>query len=169
VSIGVANGFVCWHEDSSFSSSLQSLILHNTNYANPARPKKSRPGQECQHNAGGMNNAHVFNLLNDPVKKTALDVVRWCLAVANLRPDSPRFCYYVSRWNVPDKIARAKQSGSFDALTSTAGPIDPAWLRLVPPALDEWRRFWRKPDNIDITAASCHNKVTGKQLSMAYA
>lgn len=71
----------------------------------------------------------------------ALDIIRWCLAVAQLRPDSPRFAHYVSRWDVPGKIARAKHDFTFAEATRTAGPIDPAWIHLVPPALAEHAKF----------------------------
>jgi hypothetical protein len=47
----------------------------------------------------------------------------------------------VSRWNVPYKIMRAKIAGTFDESVKDCPPIDPDWLRLVPAALEEHRRY----------------------------
>lgn len=63
------------------------------------------------------------------------------MAVANLPADSPRFAYYVSRWDVPGKIARAISDGSFYAAVANCPPIDPSWVRFVPAALDAHRQF----------------------------
>lgn len=85
-----------------------------------------------------MKNLHVITSEN---QAEALDLVKWVFAVANIRADSPRFAYYVSRWNVPDKIATAKAAGTFADLIAKCPPIDPAWLRLVPAALMELEHY----------------------------
>lgn len=74
-------------------------------------------------------------------KQTAIKIIQWCYVVANLRADSPRFAYYVSRWDVPGKVARAIAAGTFDDLTAQCPPIDPAWVRFVPAALEAHRLF----------------------------
>ena len=74
-------------------------------------------------------------------RETAFNIIRWCMAVAKLPADSPRFAYYVSRWDVPGKIARAISDGSFDAAVANCPPIDPAWVRFVPAALEAHRQF----------------------------
>ncbi len=74
-------------------------------------------------------------------QQEAIDLIRWVYAVARLPADSPRFAWYVSRWAVPDKIARAKAAGTFENSIRNCPPIDPAWIRLVPAALEECHRF----------------------------
>ena len=66
------------------------------------------------------------------------------MAIPNIRADSPRFAYYVSRWDVPGKIERARNAETLDYLLTDCPPIDPAWVRFVPAALAEWRAF-QKP------------------------
>ena len=63
------------------------------------------------------------------------------MAIPKISADSPRFAYYVSRWDVPGKIERARNAGTLDDLLSNCPPIDPAWIRFVPAALAEWRAF----------------------------
>lgn len=104
---------------------------NNTNYAYLHGTKKS--GESAP-----LGNLHVITSQN---QAEALDLVKWVFTVANLRADSPRFDYYVSRWNVPEKIARAKAAGTFASTTANCPPIDPAWLRLVPSALAECQRY----------------------------
>jgi hypothetical protein len=112
-------------------------LAHNTNYAKLRSPKKS--GQ-CRRDMTKVQITPVHNIISND-RADALDLVKWVFAVANIRADSPRFAYYVSRWNVPEKIATAKAAGTFAALIATCPPIDPDWLRFVPNALDECRRF----------------------------
>lgn len=84
------------------------------------------------------------NILHFPSSKERsdeLDIIRWCYAVAGIAADSPRFAYYVSRWDVPGKIAKTKASGTFDTIISNCPPINPAWVRFVPAALTEWEAF----------------------------
>ena len=73
--------------------------------------------------------------------KTAFDIIRWTLAVAGIAANSPRFAYYVSRWDVPGKVARAHATDTFNTITANCPPIDPAWFRFVPAALAEHRAF----------------------------
>lgn len=102
--------------------------------------KKSEPEKSTGHRITAfVPNVHSLALSEEV--QTALDIIRWCLSVPKLRPDSPRFNYYVSRWLVPEKIERAKENGTFDATTKDAGPIDPAWLHLIPAALVEYEKF----------------------------
>jgi len=63
------------------------------------------------------------------------------MAVAKLPADSPRFAWYVSRWDVPNKIARAITDGTFDDAIANCPPIDPAWVCFVPAALEAHRQF----------------------------
>jgi hypothetical protein len=49
---------------------------------------------------------------------TWADVDAWCIAVAGLTPDSWRRPYYISHWNVVQKIQQAKESGVFETITS---------------------------------------------------
>lgn len=74
-------------------------------------------------------------------RQSALNIIQWCMAVAKLPADSPRFAYYVSRWDVPGKVARAISDGSFSAAVANCPPIDPAWVRFVPAALEAHRQF----------------------------
>lgn len=39
------------------------------------------------------------------------EVEAWVLATVGLSPQSPRFRYYVTWWNVPEKIRAAKREG----------------------------------------------------------
>jgi hypothetical protein len=66
------------------------------------------------------------------------------MAIPKLPADSPRFAYYVSRWDVPGKIAAARAAGTLDDLLKDCPPIDPAWTRFVPAALEAWREFKAK-------------------------
>jgi transcriptional regulator with XRE-family HTH domain len=88
--------------------------------------------------------AKNIHSIASPDQENALDIVKWCYGLAHIPADSPRFAYYVSRWNVPEKVARARQAGTLHALLLQCPPIDPDWLRLVPAALEEWRRFTRQ-------------------------
>jgi len=100
-------------------------VFISSNYAHVANPKKS-------------------NIAHFPTSKERDDelaIIRWCIAVPNIRADSPRFAYYVSRWDVPGKIDRARCTGTLDDILANCPPIDPAWVRFVPAALAEWRAF----------------------------
>ena len=115
------------------------IILHNTNYAF-FESKKNQPQKSTGPRIPAfVPNVHSLNLSKEVC--AAVDIIKWCLSVPKLRPDSPRFNYYVSRWCVPDKVARAKENGTFDATTKDAGPMDPAWLHLIPAALSEYEKF----------------------------
>ncbi|WP_265942489.1 hypothetical protein [Dechloromonas sp. A34] len=106
-------------------------ILHNTNYAKLQRTKKS--GQSAP-----LPNVHFITSKD---QNTAIDLIRWVLAVAGIRADSPRFAYYVSRWRVPEKIFAAKKAGTFTESIANCPPIDPAWVRFVPDAITEYQAF----------------------------
>lgn len=62
---------------------------------------------------------------------THQDVAAWLIAVPRIDPSSPRAAAYVRAYSVPEKIARAKENGTFEQLT--AGPE-------IPPG-HWWRRF----------------------------
>jgi len=74
----------------------------------------------------------------------AFDLIRWVWAVAKLPADSRRFNFYVTYWDVPGKIARAKAAGTFDNSVANCPPIDPAWLRFAPAAFAAWRENQEK-------------------------
>lgn len=63
------------------------------------------------------------------------------MVVPKIQADSPRFAYYVSRLDVPGKVARAIAAGTFDEITANCPPIDPAWVRFAPAALEAHRQF----------------------------
>lgn len=65
-------------------------------------------------------------------KKKALEVLQWCIAVGRIPPDSPLLSYYVSRWNVPAKIAAARAAGTLADTLKDCPTID---LRHIPAAL----------------------------------
>ena len=109
-----------------------SYSLHNTNYARNDRFKKS---------AHRADNADLLHKITSPEQEEAIDLIRWVYAVARLPADSPRFNWYVSRWCVPEKIARAKENGTFEQSTRNCPPIDPAWIRFVPAALQAYQDF----------------------------
>ena len=109
----------------------QLLILHNTNYAKCRSVKKAA-------RTGPMKNIHD---ITSKERTEQLDVVRWVYAVAGLPADSPRFAWYVSRWRVPEKIAKAKAEGTFESAVSKCKPISPDWLRFAPAAIDAYREF----------------------------
>lgn len=104
----------------------------NTNYARDDSFKKS---------ARRADNADLLHKITSPEQEEAIDLIRWVYAVARLPADSPRFNWYVSRWCIPEKIARAKENGTFDESTRNCPPIDPAWIRLVPAALQAYQDF----------------------------
>jgi len=93
------------------------------------RTPKKEPNGQIMH----------FPTSND--REFALSIIRWCMAVPKIQADSPRFAYYVSRWAVPEKVARALADGTFDELTANCPPIDPGWVRFVPAALEAYRQF----------------------------
>lgn len=97
----------------------------NANYAHHAHTKKSS----------------IAHFQTSQDRSTAFNIIRWCMAVAQLPADSPRFAYYVSRWDVPNKVARAIADGSYDDAVSNCPPIDPAWVRFVPAAIEAHRQF----------------------------
>lgn len=114
---------------------------------NPAPPElPPTPDFFC---AQTTNYAHlpkqpINNIVHFPTSRErndALDIIRWCMTVPKIPADSPRFAYYVSRWDVPTKIDRARCSGTLDAILANCPPIDPAWTRFVPAALAAWREF----------------------------
>lgn len=100
------------------------------------KSSENRNGRD--DNAGPMKNVHS---IASQEKLDALDLIRWVFAVARIPADSPRFAYYVSRWDVPNKIARAKAAGTFAEMVKNCPPIDPAWVRFVPAALAECAAF----------------------------
>lgn len=104
----------------------------NTNYANNQSVKKGANRAD--------NCLHTHDITSQD-QKEAVDLIRWVFAVANIRADSPRFAYYVSRWRVPEKIATAKKAGTFKDIIANCPPIDPAWIRFVPDALKAYRDF----------------------------
>lgn len=76
------------------------------------------------------NRLHVIPLSDEKTK--ALEVLQWCLVVGRIAPDSPRLSYYVSRWNVPAKIAAARAVGNLADTLKDCPTID---LRHIPAAL----------------------------------
>jgi hypothetical protein len=113
---------------------------NNTNYARFEGIKKTAKAVTiCPH-------VHV---ITSQKQKDAVDLIRWVLAVAKLPADSPRFNWYVSRWAVPEKISAAKKAGTFAGLVANCPPIDPAWVRFVPGALQACADFAEliKPPN----------------------
>jgi hypothetical protein len=105
---------------------------NNTNYARFADFKKTANAVRIR--------PHV-HVITSQKQEEALDLIRWVYAVARLPADSPRFNWYVSRWAIPDKIAAAKKAGTFADLVANCPPIDPAWIRLVPAALQACKDF----------------------------
>lgn len=87
-------------------------------------------------------------------KKSALVVLQWCLMVARLQPDSPRLAWYVSRWNVPGKIAAAARDGTLDATLADCPPIDLCHLPAALAAIAESDRY-NSADIIREPAAPC--------------
>lgn len=86
-------------------------------------------------------NGQIIHFPTSNEREFALSIIRWCMAVPKIQADSPRFAYYVSRWDVPGKVARAIAAGTFDEITANCPPIDPAWVRFVPAALEAHRQF----------------------------
>ncbi|MGV0950463.1 MAG: hypothetical protein ACOYB3_07285 [Azonexus sp.] len=86
-------------------------------------------------------NRDTVHSITSKSQNDAVDLIRWCLAVTRLPADSPRFAWYVSRWLVPEKIAAAKKAGTFSATVANCPPIDPAWVRFVPAALEAYKAF----------------------------
>ena len=106
---------------------------HNLYYVNSRKNEKSG-----EYNAGQMKNVHV---ITSQINLEAVDLIKWVFAVARIPADSPRFAYYVSRWDVPGKIALAKAAGTYADTVKNCPPIDPAWVRFVPAALAECAAF----------------------------
>lgn len=129
----------------------------NTNYAFPDGIKKS---------AHGTYNPAFLHKITSPEQEEAVDLIRWVYAVARLPADSPRFAWYVSRWVVPEKIARAKDNGTFDELTRNCPPIAPDWIRFVPAALQAYRDFIATHPNASIAKAQSSSK-SGKARNTA--
>ena len=92
-------------------------------------------------NGANQNSNSIAHFPTSQERKDALNIIRWTLAVAGIYADSPRFAYYVSRWDVPNKIRRAIADGTFDDTVANCPPIDPAWVRFVPGALEAHRQF----------------------------
>lgn len=108
------------------------------------RDIRNRPASARTANYAHQTTPKKSNLAHFPTSEeiqTALDIIRWRHAVANIRADSPRVSYYVSRWNVPGKVARARADGTFETTTANCPPIDPAWIALVPAALAAYHEF----------------------------
>ena len=133
------------------------ISLHNTNYAKPKGIKKS--GEIAD-------NPRYVHSITSQEQKDAVDLIRWVYAVTDMRADSPRFNYYVSRWVVPEKIAYAKANGTFDELTKHCPPIDPAWVRLVPAALDAYRQFIAETRRPRATPASSSKSGKARNKAM---
>lgn len=110
------------------SINCQPISLHNTNYAHSTQPKKST----------------IAHFPTSKERDEALNIIKWCVAIPQIRADSPRFPYYVSRWDVPGKIAAARAACTLDALLKDCPPIDPSWIRFVPAALEQHREFMAK-------------------------
>lgn len=87
-----------------------------------------------------QNQVHFLPL--SPEKAAAIDLMKWTLAVrAQTLPNSPRYPYYVSRWNVLNKIAREKAEGTFAETVKDAPLIDPAWIPNALAAIAESERY----------------------------
>ena len=65
------------------------------------------------------------------VRVTHDDVAAWLRAVPRIDPESPRAAAYVRGYDVPAKVAAAKQNGTFDAITAPPMPPPGHW----------WTRF----------------------------
>jgi len=74
-------------------------------------------------------------------KKLALLVLQWCLMVARIPPASPRLAWYVSRWNVPEKIAAAARDGTLAESIAGCPPIDLCHLPAALAAIAESNRY----------------------------
>jgi hypothetical protein len=74
-----------------------------------------------------------------------IDCVRWMLSVPKISPDSPRFIQYFSRWVIPEKIAYAKQQGTFDEATKTCTSFAPELCSFIAAGITEYLRFTGQP------------------------
>ena len=108
-----------------------------TNYARLKEAKK-RPSIPAMRK-----NVHVI-----PQSKKRLfeiDCVRWMLSVPKISPDSPRFIQYFSRWVIPEKIAYAKQQGTFDEATKTCTSFAPELCSFIAAGIAEYLKFTGQP------------------------
>ena len=108
-----------------------------TNYAHLEEAKKSPIIPAMQKNV------HVI-----PQSKKRLfeiDCVRWMLSVPKISPDSPRFVQYFSRWVIPEKIAYAKQQGTFDEATKTCTSFAPELCSFIAAGIAEYLKFTGQP------------------------
>lgn len=83
---------------------------------------------------------HYIDRLSNE-QKTALDVLKWCYAVARLPPDSPRLNYYVTWWNVLGKIDHAKTKGTFNETIARCPYIGLEHLPAGLAAIEAWREW----------------------------
>lgn len=117
-----------------------------TNYARLEEAKK-RPNIPAMRK-----NVHVI-----PQSKKRLfeiDCVRWMLSVPKISPDSPRFVQYFSRWVIPEKIAYAKQQGTFDEATKTCTSFAPELCSFIAAGIAEYLRFTGQPAPQEADAVS---------------
>lgn len=100
----------------------------NENCCQNEKPKNGK----IRHDPTAVNGNRLHCLPLSDEKKNALEVLQWCLVVGRIAPDSPRLPYYVSRWNVPAKIAAAQAAGTLADTLKDCPTID---LRHIPAAL----------------------------------
>ena len=113
---------------------------HNLYYVNSCCKKNAADDCEKSDNSADKKQPVIVHL-SSPEHENYIKIIKWCYAVAGIPADSPRFAHYVSRWRVPDKIAAAESADTLETTLSKCPPIDPSWIRLVPAALDEYKRF----------------------------
>lgn len=107
---------------------VKSEGARNENCCQNEKPKNGK----IRHDQTAVNGNRLHCLPLSDEKKIALEVLQWCLMVARIPPDSPRLPYYVSRWNVPAKIAAARASNTLADTLNDCPTID---LRHIPAAL----------------------------------
>lgn len=100
----------------------------NENCCQNEKPKNGK----IRHDPTAVNGNRLHCLPLSDEKKNALEVLQWCISVGRIAPDSPRLPYYVSRWNVPAKIAAARAAGTLADTLKDCPTID---LRHIPAAL----------------------------------
>ena len=71
---------------------------------------------------------HVRDLFGE-IPVTWQEIDAWLLSVPRIEPSSPRAERYVKNWDVPGKIRRAKEAGTFEQITAQPEPPSPFWWK----------------------------------------
>lgn len=137
-----ATARACWLEAA--VTLAPSAALYYVKSQGGKNEQQTKNDEKPDNGFQSKNNVHRITPMSEKEELARL-VLQWCLVVARIAPDSPRLALYVSRWNVPGKIADASAAGTLADTLAGCPPIDRKHLPAGIAAVAAWHDYQQPP------------------------